>query len=92
MLNPDGKYVMVGGALPQIFKSILFGWALSLGSRKIRFLTAKALQKDLELIVSLVNEGKIKPVIDRKFPLDKTAEAFRYLVAGHARGKVVITV
>jgi NADPH:quinone reductase-like Zn-dependent oxidoreductase len=92
MLHPDGKYVIIGGALPQIFKSILFGWVLSLGSRKIRILAAKPVQKDLELIVNLVSEGKIKPVIERKFPLDQTADAFRYLAAGHARGKVVVIV
>ncbi len=36
--------------------------------------------------------GKVKPVIDRRYPLSETAEAIRYLEEGHARGKVVITV
>jgi len=90
MLKPNSKYVMVGGAFSQIFKSILFGWVMSFGSKKIRFLAAKSSQKDLEFIVTLTNDGKIKPVIDRQFPLDKTAEAFHYLSEGHARGKVVI--
>lgn len=90
MLKPNSKYVMVGGAFSQIFKSILFGWVMSFGSKKIRFLAAKSSQKDLEFIVTLTNDGKIKPVIDRQFPLDKTAEAIHYLSEGHARGKVVI--
>ena len=92
ILNPKGTYVMVGGAFSQIFKAILFGWVLSLGAKKIRFLTAKLKQIDLEFIVTLVSEGKIKPVIDKYYPLDKTAEAFRYLGKGHARGKVIINV
>ncbi len=92
ILNQNGVYVMVGGALSQIFKSILFGWIMSFGSKKIRFLAAKPNQTDLEYIVTLVNNCKIKPIIDKHFPLDKTVEAFRYLGEGHARGKVVIMV
>lgn len=91
-LNPNGIYVMVGGSLWQIFKSILFGWMMSFGSRKMRFLAAKSNQKDLEFIVKLVENGKIKPVIDRCYSLDKVADAIQYLGEGHARGKVVINV
>lgn len=92
LLNPYGVYVMVGGALSQIFKSLLFGWILSFGSKKILSLAAKPKQSDLEYIVSLVNDGKIKPIIDKHFPLDKTAEAFKYMGEGHSSGKVVINV
>ena len=92
ILKPNGKYVMVGGGLLQIFKSILFGWLMSLGSKKMYFLAAKSNQKDLEFIVRLAEYGKIKPVIDRRYSLDKTPDAMRYLNEGHARGKVVINV
>ena len=92
ILNPNGRYVMVGGALSQIFKTILFGWVMSLGSKKIRFLAAKPKQEDLDFIVTLASDGKIKPVIDKYYLLDKTAEAVRYLSEGHAGGKVVINV
>jgi NADPH:quinone reductase-like Zn-dependent oxidoreductase len=92
ILNTNGIYVMVGGALPQILKSILFGWAMSFGTKKIHILAAKANQKDLKFIVTLANEGKIRPVIDRQFPLDKASEAVHYLNEGHARGKIVIKV
>jgi len=92
ILNPKGTYVMVGGALSQIFKTILFGWVMSFGSKKMRFLAAKPKQKDLEFIVELANDGKIKPIIEKFYPLDKTAEAVRYLCEGHAKGKVVIKV
>jgi threonine dehydrogenase-like Zn-dependent dehydrogenase len=43
-------------------------------------------------LINLVAEGKIKPVIDRTYPLEKTAEAVNYLSEGHSRGKVVIQV
>ncbi len=92
ILNPNGIYVMVGGALLQVFKSILFGWLMSLGSKKMYFLAAKSNKKDLEFIVRLAEDGKIKPVIDRRYSLDKTADAIHYLNEGHARGKVVINV
>ena len=91
-LAPRGIFVMVGGALSQVIKSLLFGAFLSIGGKKMRFLAAKPNTKDLEFIIQLVEEGKIKPVIDRRYPLHETAEAMRYLRQGHARGKVVIQV
>jgi len=90
ILNPDGIYVMVGGALLQIFRSIFFGWLMSFGSKKMRFLSAKSNQIDLEFITKLAEDGKIKPVIDRRYPLEQAADAMQYLGEGHARGKVVI--
>lgn len=92
ILNPKGIYVMVGGGFPQIFKSLLFGWLMSFGAKKIRSLAAKSNAEDLEFIVSLVNDKKIRPVIDKCFSLDRSAEAMKYLSEGHAKGKVVITV
>lgn len=83
---------MVGGGLLQIFKSIFFGWLLSFGSRKMKFLSAKSNPKDLEFVVKLLENGKIKPVIERRYSLDKTADAMYYLSEGHANGKVVINI
>jgi NADPH:quinone reductase-like Zn-dependent oxidoreductase len=83
---------MVGGSLSQIFKSLVFGRLMSFGSKKMRFLTTKANINDLEFLVKLQEEGKIKSVIDRRYSLDKTADAMNYLSEGHSRGKVVIIV
>ena len=91
-LTKKGVFVMVGGALSQVFKSILFGPLLSMGSRKIRFLMAKPHREDLQFLIGLVLEGKIKPVVDKVYPLCETAAAFRYLMNGHARGKVLISI
>lgn len=44
------------------------------------------------VLKGLAEAGKIKPVIDKRYPLNETAQALRYLGEGHARGKVVLTV
>jgi 2-desacetyl-2-hydroxyethyl bacteriochlorophyllide A dehydrogenase len=91
-LTSHGVFVMAGGSLSQLFSTIIFGSLLSIGSKKIRHLSTKHNRKDLELVMKLVEAGKVKPIIDRRYPLDRTAEAMRYLSEGHARGKVIITV
>jgi NADPH:quinone reductase-like Zn-dependent oxidoreductase len=53
--------------------------------------TVKPNQEDLTFLKELLEAGKVVPVIDRCYPLSETAEAIRYLEAGRARGKVVIT-
>jgi NADPH:quinone reductase-like Zn-dependent oxidoreductase len=90
MLTDRGIFVLVGGALTQVIAAMAFGSFLSLGSRKIRFLAAKQSTQDLEFIIKLVEIGKIKPVIDRVYPLQQAPEAMRYLAQGHAGGKVLI--
>lgn len=78
--------------MAQIFQAMLMGsWMSETGGRKMGGVSAKVDQNDLGLIKELIEAGKVKPVIDRRYPLRETAEALRYLGAGHARGKVVIT-
>jgi NADPH:quinone reductase-like Zn-dependent oxidoreductase len=91
-LTSHGRYVMVGGSLSQIFKSLLFGWVLSTGSKKMISLSAKPDKQDLKFLAGLLEKGIIKPVIDRRYTLDKTADAMNYLSQGHSTGKVIITV
>jgi len=91
-LAPNGTFVMIGGALSQVVQSLVFGRLMSLGGKKMRTLSARPNVKDLEFIAKLVEEGKIHPVIDRRYPLDQVSEAIEYLKQGHARGKVVINV
>ena len=92
LLSPGGTYVMVGGSYGQIFKPILFGWLLSLGSKKIRTLSAKSDPKALEFVTNLLAHEHIQTIIEKRFPLDETAEAMRYVAEGHVSGKVVIEV
>lgn len=91
-LKPQGIYVMVGGALLQVFKSLLFGKLLSLGSKKMKFASAKANSADLEFFADLLAKGTIKPVIDRRYQLDEAVDAMNYLKQGHSTGKVVIQI
>jgi NADPH:quinone reductase-like Zn-dependent oxidoreductase len=89
-LKPDGRYVMVGGALTQIFKALVIGKPLSLGRRKMLFLAAKMNTDSLRYLLNLASDGIIKPVIETYYTPEATAEAMKYAAAGHARGKVVI--
>ena len=91
-LAPNGVFVLVGGALSQVIKSLLFGPFLSIGGKKMRSLAAKPNTKDMEFIIRLMEDGKIKPVIDKCYPLEETGEAMRYILQGHTRGKVIILV
>ena len=49
-------------------------------------------QEDLAILEELIAVGKVAPVIDRRYPLREVPEALRYLEAGYAKGKVIITV
>jgi NADPH:quinone reductase-like Zn-dependent oxidoreductase len=92
-LSSKGIYIMAGGSMPQIFQSMLMGSMMSeKDGRKMSGVSAKRNQKDLVFIKELYETGKIKSVIDRRYSLSESAEALRYLGAGHARGKVVITI
>jgi NADPH:quinone reductase-like Zn-dependent oxidoreductase len=92
-LTPQGIYVFVGGLPAQTFQSLFLGPVMSKNDgKKMTSVMKKANQKDLLFIRDLLEDGKIRPVIDECYPLSKTDEAFRYFEKGHARGKVVITV
>ena len=60
-------------------------------SQKMGMFMADLNKKDLTILGDLMQSGKVTPVIDRTYPLSQIAEAIRYLEAGHARGKVIIT-
>jgi NADPH:quinone reductase-like Zn-dependent oxidoreductase len=62
------------------------------GHKKILGVFSNHNQKDLVLQKELLEAGKIVPVIDRRYPLSDVADAIRYMIEGHPRGKVVITV
>jgi NADPH:quinone reductase-like Zn-dependent oxidoreductase len=58
--------------------------------RKVRSFVAKGSADDLAFIGNLIVAGELTPVIDRVYDLNESAEAMRYLEAGHARGKVIV--
>jgi NADPH:quinone reductase-like Zn-dependent oxidoreductase len=91
-LSPTGRYVMAGGSTRQMFQALLLGrWASLGGSRHLGSVLCKPSQADLAFLTTLLEEGTVVPVIDRRFPLSEAAEAMRYLESGHPCGKIVIT-
>lgn len=92
VLTPNGVYVMTGGSMSQMSQAMLLGPLLSMvGSQKMGNLLTKPNQNDLAFVKNLLETGKITPLLDRNYRLNEVPEAMRYLEAGHAKGKVVIT-
>ena len=74
--------------MARIFQLMLISMT---GVKNMGLMVANINQKDLLFILELLKAGKVKSIIDKRYPLSETAEALRYLEEGHARGKVVIT-
>ena len=96
-LTPQGTLVIIGGEgggrwLGGVDRQL---WALLLSpfvSQTFRPMLARIRTEDLQFLKELVEAGKVTPVIDRTYPLSEVPEAIRHWEAGHARGKIVITV
>ena len=92
-LNQKGNCVIIGYSPAIMSQTLFLGPFISMtGSKKIGLMSAKITGKDLVVLKELFEAGKVKSIIDRRYPLSEVAEAIRYLEEGHARGKVVITV
>jgi NADPH:quinone reductase-like Zn-dependent oxidoreductase len=91
-LSPKGICVVTGGTMSQIFQAMLLGpWISMVGSKKVSSMLVKP-NKDLSFVKELLEAGKVKPVIDRRYSLHEVPKALRYYEEGHAKGKVVINV
>jgi len=92
-LSPKGIVIMVGGSIARIFLNLLLApLVLMAENKKIGLGKWRPNKKeDLDFLTELYKAGKVKPVIDRRYPLSEVPEAFRYLETGHTRGKIVIT-
>lgn len=87
-----GRCVLAGGSTSQLISSLLLAPpAAKLRKKRFTGYVANINKKDLSLLSELMESGRIKPVIDKRFSFDEVQEAFRYIETGHARGKVVIT-
>lgn len=93
-LSPGGIYIAAGGSLLQVVEALLLGPLMSkVGNKQLGFMgIATTPRVDLDIIKTLLETGKVVPVIDQCYPLSEVAEAIWYLAEEHARGKVVITV
>jgi NADPH:quinone reductase-like Zn-dependent oxidoreductase len=99
VLNPQGKYVMIGGGGPgdqgfigPLILPIKAALLRRFVTQEVGFMLADVTKDDLTYLANLVQTGKLKVVIDKTYPLSQLPDAMRYLETGRARGKVVITV
>src|SRR6267378_4761251 len=97
VLNPKGIFVMIGSTTPGNWFGFLAtpinAWMLSpFVSQKFGMILAELNRDDLATLGTLMQSGKVTPVIDRRYKLSEVPTAIRYLEEGHARGKVVINV
>lgn len=95
-LAPNGVYQSFGGSsTARILQTYLLGAMVSrLDGRAIGLMTAWKPNdpEEMAIIGGMLAAGTISPVIDRRYPLSEVVDALRYLAAGDARGKVVITI
>lgn len=92
-LLPQGVYFFVGGSVAVLFQLLILGSLIRKRTGKgIRMLGVPQSRKGLLAITELCEAGKIRPVIDRVYPLAEVPEAMRYVGQGDAKGKVVISV
>lgn len=97
-MSPHGVCILIGGGGPgdggllgpitRFLKGLLMSPFLS---QKFAAFVAQGNKADLNVLRDLIQAGKLTPVVDRTYPLSEIQAAMRYLEAGHARGKVIIT-
>ncbi len=95
VLNPNGLLLAIGAGpgsisrvLPRLIKTMI---ATPIVGPKAKFFIASVRTEPLLALKDLLESGKVTPVIDRSYPLTQVPDALRYLIEGHARGKIIVT-
>ena len=91
-LKANGRYVMAGGNTKQLLQGTMRAKGISKRSTQtLTLVREKPNAKDLEYLAELFEQGKLKTVIDRRFPLEETPQAVALVAEGHVAGKVVVS-
>jgi len=88
-LKKNGFYLIANPGLSQMIRG---RWTSKRSIKKVIFGAAKQKTEDLVFLRELIEEEKLKAVIDRSYPLEQTSEAHNYVEKGHKKGQVVIAV
>ena len=96
VLAPRAIVVVIGGPKGKVIGPLkhIIGMRIASfrASQKVIFFVANFNREDLCVLRELMESGKVKPIIDRTYPLNKINEAMSYLGTGHARAKIVVTI
>jgi NADPH:quinone reductase-like Zn-dependent oxidoreductase len=96
VLNPKGRFVLIGIPHDATMKLLMARMANAVfyslfSSQKLVWFMGKPSRADLTLYGELIAAGKVKPVIEKIYPLSEAAAAMRHAESGHAKGKVLVT-
>ncbi|PQJ26962.1 NAD(P)-dependent alcohol dehydrogenase [Salinibacter sp. 10B] len=89
LLRDGGRLLLVLGSLPDMLRA---PWVALTSTKRVVAGAASGRREDMEFLASLAESGAFTPVIDRSYPLEHIADAYRYVEQGHKKGNVVLTV